>query len=140
MSSVVSETSPFWSVHRCYSLSEQPYRAPQHSGPCFMYEEDANIAGGAYGSEMEPRSAKGFSNTLKQKSLCLYLNIKLQESTIQICHIDLTTLISRYDCTVNCLNSKNFSIISSLIRSVTNSVFWDVTPCGSCKKRRFGET
>jgi hypothetical protein len=23
---------------------------------------------------------------------------------------------------------------------VTNGVFWDVTPCGSCKNRRFGGT
>jgi ethanolamine utilization microcompartment shell protein EutL len=23
---------------------------------------------------------------------------------------------------------------------VKNGVFWDVTPCGSCKSRRFGET
>jgi hypothetical protein len=26
------------------------------------------------------------------------------------------------------------------MKSVKNGVFWDVTPCGSCKNRRFGGT
>jgi hypothetical protein len=26
------------------------------------------------------------------------------------------------------------------IKSMKNGVFWDVTPCGSCKNRRFGGT
>jgi hypothetical protein len=26
------------------------------------------------------------------------------------------------------------------VRTVKNGVFWDVTPCGSCKNRRFGGT
>jgi hypothetical protein len=27
----------------------------------------------------------------------------------------------------------------STAATVTNGLFWDITPCASCKKRRFGE-
>jgi hypothetical protein len=37
---------------------------------------------------------------------------------------------------------KIYCVRSEAIMAVTmkNGVFWDVTPCGSCKNRRFGET
>jgi hypothetical protein len=31
-------------------------------------------------------------------------------------------------------------ILKQLLQSRKNAVFWDVTPCGSCKNRRFGGT
>jgi hypothetical protein len=37
---------------------------------------------------------------------------------------------------LNCLNVVRFEVITAV--TMKNSVFWDVTPCGSCKKRRFG--
>jgi hypothetical protein len=33
-----------------------------------------------------------------------------------------------------------FAKIQNKLHRGQNGVFWDVTPCGSCKKRRFGET
>jgi hypothetical protein len=37
---------------------------------------------------------------------------------------------------------RNVFVIFEVFTAVTmkNGVFWDVTPCGSCKNRRFGET
>jgi hypothetical protein len=40
-------------------------------------------------------------------------------------------------------NNKNFKYVKlEVFTAVTmkNGVFWDVTPCGSCKKQRFGGT
>jgi hypothetical protein len=38
--------------------------------------------------------------------------------------------------------NKRENVRFEVFKAVTmkNGVFWDVTPCGSCKNRRFGET
>jgi hypothetical protein len=36
------------------------------------------------------------------------------------------------------MEALRFEVFTAVI--MKNSVFWDVTPCGSCKNRRFGET
>jgi hypothetical protein len=35
----------------------------------------------------------------------------------------------------NCLRFEAFTAVT-----MKNAIFWDVTPCGSCKNRRFGGT
>jgi hypothetical protein len=36
------------------------------------------------------------------------------------------------------MDSESFEVFTAVI--MKNCVFWDVTPCGSCKNRRFGGT
>jgi hypothetical protein len=37
-------------------------------------------------------------------------------------------------------HDQSISGVTELGLSMKNGVFWDVTPCGSCKNRRFGGT
>jgi hypothetical protein len=60
---------------------------------------------------------------LAQKYSTNYGEDKKEERTIP--EVELT----------NCVRSEVFTVVT-----MKNSVFWDVTPCGSCKNRRFGGT
>jgi hypothetical protein len=56
--------------------------------------------------------------------------------------MDLTTLVI-YIGIVRSIRYKKFNNVRfEVFTAVTmkNGVFWDVTPCGSCKNRRFGGT
>jgi hypothetical protein len=39
---------------------------------------------------------------------------------------------------LNCMQRVRFEVFTAV--TMKNAVFWDVTPCGSCKNRRFGGT
>jgi hypothetical protein len=41
-------------------------------------------------------------------------------------------------CVANKLHSVRFEVFMAV--TMKNGVFWDATPCGSCKNRRFGGT
>jgi hypothetical protein len=46
--------------------------------------------------------------------------------------------VEKYGFLVTRGNQNDF--IDDFISHLKNAVFWDVTPCGSCKKGRFGVT
>jgi hypothetical protein len=46
------------------------------------------------------------------------------------------TLIHRHACWRTCIIGVRFEVFAAV--TMKNVVFWDVTPCASCKNRRFG--
>jgi hypothetical protein len=63
------------------------------------------------------------------------------------CAVFALKLHDKVHCTCSCLLLVIQTNSVALVRfevfpavTMRNSVFWDVTPCGSCKNRRFGGT
>jgi hypothetical protein len=62
-------------------------------------------------------------------SLLIINMLLLNHSEFIYCFIDLV---------LNNVNSVRFEVFTSV--TMKNAIFWDVTPCGSCKNQRFGGT
>jgi hypothetical protein len=62
------------------------------------------------------------------------VQIKLPSSS------NLMSLVMNHSLNSNLISYKPVSSCRNLQRLLKNTVFWNVTPCGSCKNRRFGGT
>jgi hypothetical protein len=62
----------------------------------------------------------------------------------RVCELEVSQTVSRHSTKADCFAAQycndfvRFEVFTAVI--MKNGVFWDVTPCGSYKNRRFGGT